>query len=180
VHLAFAQQHALERREQALAALRRVEGAKRTVVRQHLQERQQRRNGVLQGLVQRQHLAGHLGPHRAGVIRLFQVAIALEQVEDGEVGRGLAVGDRSALQRPPAPRGVGMHKLIGQARLAHAGLTHQRHHLAVPGRRLRQRLVQGVELVPPPDKARQPPHGGGLQAPPLRTRPHQLKDVHQL
>ena len=26
-----------------------------------------------------------------------------------------------------------MHKLIGQARLAHAGLAHQRHDLAVPG-----------------------------------------------
>ena len=68
LHLAFAQQHALERLERALAALRRVEGAKRTVVRQHLQEGQQRREGVLQGLVERQHLAGHLGPHRAGVI----------------------------------------------------------------------------------------------------------------
>ena len=33
LHLAFAQQHALERLERALAALRRVEGAKRTVVR---------------------------------------------------------------------------------------------------------------------------------------------------
>src|SRR6266508_1810690 len=49
-----------------------------------------------------------------------------------------------------------MDELINQARLAHAGLAHQRHHLAVPGLRLRQRLVQGVELVLPPDEARQP------------------------
>ena len=68
LYLAFAQQHALERLKRALATLRRIEGAKRTVVRQHLQEGQQRREGVLEGLVERQHLAGHLGPHGAGVI----------------------------------------------------------------------------------------------------------------
>ena len=162
--------------ERALAALRRVEGAKRTVLRQHLQEGQQRREGVLQGLVERQHLAGHLGPHRAGVVPLVEVTVALEQVDDGEVGRRLAIGHRGALQHPPALRGVGMDKLIDQARLAHTGLAHQRHHLAVPGCRLRQRLVQGLELVLPPHKARQPPGGSGLEAPPQRTGPHQLKD----
>ena len=179
LHLAFAQQHALEGLEGALAALRRIEGAKRTVLRQHLQERQQRREGVLQGLVERQHLAGHLGPHRAGVILLVEVAVALEQVKDGEVGCRLAVGHRGALQHQPALGGVGMDKLIGQARLAHARLAHQRHHLAVPGRRLRQRLVQGRELGLPPDKARQPPGGGGLQAPPQRGDPDQLKRLHR-
>ena len=166
--------------QRALAALRRVEGAKRTVVRQHLQERQQRREGVLEGLVERQHLAGHLGPHRAGVVPLVEVAVALEQVDDGEVGRRLAVGHRGALQHQPALGVGGMDELIGQTRLAHAGLAHQRHHLAVPGCRLRQRLVQGLELVLPPDKARQPPGGCGLQAPPERTGPHQLKDLHGL
>ena len=57
-----------------------------------------------------------------------------------------------------------MHKLIGQARLAHPRLAHQGHHLAVPGPRLHQRLVQGVEFGLAPHKARQPPHGGGLYA----------------
>ena len=73
-----------------------------------------------------------------------------------------------------------MHKLIGQARLAHARLAYQCHHLAVPGFRLRQRLVQSLQLGLPPDKARQPPGSRRLQAPPQRTRPHQLKDVHGL
>ena len=71
-----------------------------------------------------------------------------------------------------------MHELIGQARLAHASLAYQRHHLAVPGLRLRQRLVQGLQFVLPPDKARQPPGGGSLQAPPQCGDPYQLKRLH--
>ena len=68
LHLAFAQQHALEAVERALAPLRRIELQKRAVLRQGVQQRQQRREGVLEGLVQRQHLPGHLGPDGARVI----------------------------------------------------------------------------------------------------------------
>ena len=84
LHLAFAQQHALEPVERALAALRRVEVQKGTVVRQRLQERQQRREGLLEGLVQRQHLPGDLGPDGAGVIAVLHMAVALQQVETGK------------------------------------------------------------------------------------------------
>jgi len=75
---------------------------------------------------------------------------------------------------------MGMHELIDQARLAHTRLTHQRYYLALAGPCLRQRLVQGRELVLSPHKARQPPHGCGLEAPPERGDPDQLKDVHRL
>ena len=107
LHLAFAQQHALEGVERALAALRRVELQERAVLRQGVQERQQRREGVLEGLVQRQHLPGHLGPDGAGVVAVLDMAVALEQVDDREIGRGLAVGHRGALQHPPALGAVG-------------------------------------------------------------------------
>ena len=73
-----------------------------------------------------------------------------------------------------------MDKLIGQARLAHAGLAHQRHYLAVPACRLRQRPMQSLELGLPSHKARQPPCRGGLEAPPQCTGPHQLKDIHRV
>ena len=76
LHLAFPDQQALERVQGAPTALRRVEGTKGAVVRQHLQERQQRREGVLEGLVERQHLPGHLGPHGAVVVVLLKVAVA--------------------------------------------------------------------------------------------------------
>ena len=168
LHLAFAQQHALEGRRACAGAAAVDRAAKRAVVRQGLQQRQQRRDGVLEGLVQRQHLPGDLGPDGAGVVAVLDVAVALEQVDDGEVGRGFAIGHRGALQhrqpcvwwcdgrthrpgatcppppRPPAPP-------PGRARL-----------------RLRQRLVQWLQLGLPPDKARQPaprrPASGGAVA----------------
>src|SRR5262249_21913958 len=52
--LAFTQQHALERREGALAALGGIELAERAVVGQGVQEREQGRDRVLEGRVQRQ------------------------------------------------------------------------------------------------------------------------------
>jgi hypothetical protein len=60
--LAFAQQHALEPVERALAPLRWVEVAKRALLRQHLQQRQEGREHVLEGLVEGEHLPGHLLP----------------------------------------------------------------------------------------------------------------------
>ena len=152
--------------ERALAALRRVQVQKGAVVRQGVQERQQRREGLLEGLVQGQHLPRDLGPDGARVIAVVHMAVALEQVDDGEVGRGLAVGHRGALQHPPALGAVGVDTLIDQARLAHARLPHQGHHLAVA----RPAPVPGPGAAPPapccrPTKRRQAPRGRGLQAP---------------
>src|SRR5262249_5806505 len=65
LHLTFAQQHALERCERALAALGRIELAERALVRQRVEQCEERRQGVVQGLVQGQYLAGHLGAHGA-------------------------------------------------------------------------------------------------------------------
>ncbi len=118
----------------------------RAVFRQGVQERQQRRDGVLEGRVERQHLPGHLGPDGARVIVLLHVAVALEQVDDREVGRGLAVGHRGAFEHQPALGVVGVDELIDQARLPHARLPDQRHDLAMPRPGLLQRLLQRRQL----------------------------------
>ena len=91
--LAFTQQHALQGVERALAALRRVKRQKGAVVREGIQQPQQRWNRHLEGRVERQHLPGHLGAGRARVVAVLQVAVPPEEVEHREVGRGLAVGD---------------------------------------------------------------------------------------
>ena len=91
LHLTFAQQHALERLERALAALRRIEAAKRTVLRQDLQEGEQRRNRVLEGLIQGQHLAGHFGPDSAHFILVLHMAVAPQEIEHREIGGRLAI-----------------------------------------------------------------------------------------
>ena len=118
----------------------------RAVLRQGIQQRQQGRDGVLEGLVERQHLPGHLGADGARVVAVLDVAVALEQVEHREVGRGLAVGHRGALQHQPALGVVGVDELVDQARLAHAGLAHQRHHLACPAPARCQGLLQRLQL----------------------------------
>ena len=69
--------------------MRRVEPQEGTVIRERVEQGQQRRDGVLEGLVQRQQLPGHLGAQGAGVVALVDMGIAPEQVEHGEVGVAL-------------------------------------------------------------------------------------------
>src|SRR5262249_49749104 len=91
--LALAQEYALEGIERALTPLGRIELEERAVLRQRVQERQQGRDRILEGRVERQHLPGHLGPYGACVVALFHVAVALQQVDDREIGRRFAVRD---------------------------------------------------------------------------------------
>ena len=124
LHLAFAQQHALEPVERALAALRQIKLEKGAVVRRGVQGRQQGREGVLQRLVERDNLPGDLGPDGAYVVAVVGMAVALQQVDDGELGRGLAVGHRGALQHTPALGVMGVDTLVHQAGLAHTRFPH--------------------------------------------------------
>ena len=180
LHLTFAQQHALQAVERASAPLRRVEGAKRAVLRQGVQERQQGGDGLLQGGVERQHLPRHSGPDGAGVVAVLHLDIALQQVEHREVRRGFAVGHRGALEHQPALGAVRVDHFVHQARLAHAGLAEERHHLPVPGARPLQRLVQRRQLRLPAHKAGEPAGDCGLQAPADGAGPDQLEDLHGL
>src|SRR5262249_53925386 len=74
--LALAQQYALEGSERVLAALRGIELQKGVVYRKGVEQRQECRNRVLEGGVERPHVLRHLGLDGAGVLALLQVAIA--------------------------------------------------------------------------------------------------------
>jgi hypothetical protein len=89
--LTLTQEHALERLEGALAPLRGIELQERAVLRQRVEERQQRRDRLLESRVERQHLTSHLRADRVRVVALIHVAVALEQVDHREVRRRLAV-----------------------------------------------------------------------------------------
>jgi hypothetical protein len=141
LHLTFAQQHALQAVERAPAPLRRIEREKRAVLWQGVQEGQEGRDRLLQGGVEREHLPGHTSPDSTRVVTVLHLDVALQQVEHREVRRGFAVGHRGALQHPPALSTVRVDHLVDQARLAHAGLAEERHHLPVPGASPLQRLV---------------------------------------
>jgi hypothetical protein len=110
--LALAQQHPLKAGERVLAALRSVELPEGTVRGQRVEQREECGNRVLESMVERQHLLRHFGLNGAGVFALLQVAIAPQQVADREVGCGLAVGYRGAVEHQPA-LGVGrLDKLV--------------------------------------------------------------------
>ena len=65
LHLALPQQEPLHGVEGAPAALGRIEGRPLRVIGRHVEQRQERRQAVLQRPVQRQELARHLLAHRA-------------------------------------------------------------------------------------------------------------------
>ena len=100
--LAFSKEQSLDRLQGALPALGRVEGVPRGIVDGDVQQRQERRQERLQRAVQRQELAGHALADRPRVVTLLDPAIRLQQLDDGQVRRGLPVRDRAALEHQPA------------------------------------------------------------------------------
>ena len=73
-----------------------------------------------------------------------------------------------------------MGELVEEARLPHPGFADDRDHLTVPGPRLRQGLVQGLELCLPPHEGRQPPRRKRLQARTGRAGADQLIHLHRI
>ena len=170
LHLALAQQQALERLQRALAPLRGIEGQEQTVLRQGVQQREQRGDRLLECLVQGQDLPRDLGADGARLVAVLHVAIAPEQVNDREVRGGFTVGHRHAFQHPPALGVMGVDEFVDQAGLPHPGLPDQRHDLALARSSPLERLAQGGQLRVTPHKARQAPGHPRLEAGPQRTR----------
>ena len=162
LHLAFAQQDALQRLQGAAPPLQGVQGQERTVGRQGFEQGEHGRHGVLEGVIQRQDLPGDLGPDRAEVIAVLDVTVGFEQVTDRQVGGGLAVGHGATLQPQPALRVVRVEELVDQARFAHPGLAQEGDDLPLAGPGPCQGLLQRLQLGLPPHKGRQPPRDRGL------------------
>ena len=87
----------------------------RAVLGQGVEEGQQGRDGILERGIQGQHLPGQLGPDGAGVIAVFDMTVALEQVNDGEVGRRLAIRHGGTLEHQPPLGVVRVQELVDQA-----------------------------------------------------------------
>jgi hypothetical protein len=97
LHLTLAQQQMLDGFEDTPAALLGIERLPLGVLDRHLQQRQKGRERRLQGPVERQQLACDLLTPAADVVLGVDLEVALEQVEDGQVGGGLAVGHGATL-----------------------------------------------------------------------------------
>ena len=141
------------------------------VLDRHVQEREEGRQGRPEGRIQGEELAGELLADLAPVVAVVNLEVGLEQVAHGEVGRGLAVGDRAAFEHEPVVGVMGAGELVDQAGLAHPRLPNDRHDLAVAGASALQGLAQGLDLRLPPDEAGEPTGRKRLQTRPGGAAP---------
>ena len=190
--LALPQQQALQGVERALPSLGGIEGRKRAVRGERVQQRQQGRDGVPQALVERQHVPGDLGADRARVVAVRDLEVRLEEIDDRQVRGRLPVRHGEALEDEPSLGAMGMDELVEEAGLPHAGLPDDGHDLAVPAAGslegpLEQPpthtaaapgslegALQLLHLDVAPDEPGEPLGGGGAQARPQGSSPDQL------
>src|SRR5438132_1367398 len=121
-----------------------VERAPRSIVDGYIEQCQQRRERRLQSLVQREQLARHLLTDLAEVVPVLDLEVTLEEIDDRQVARRLAVRHRRALQNQPALHAMGVGEFVDEARLAHPGLADDRHQLTVTAA---GELLRAVEVV---------------------------------
>src|SRR5262249_23939200 len=91
LYLALAQQQTLHCVHDVLTALESVELLLGRILYRHLQQRQEGWQRRPEGLIEREQLAGDLLTDAARIITLFDLEVAVEQVDDREIGGGLAV-----------------------------------------------------------------------------------------
>ena len=179
--LTLPEEQALDGLQGALAALWWIEGLPRLILDGHVQERQEGWEGWPKGCVQCQGASDEPLTDTPLVIALLDLEVAPEQVADGEVGRGLAVGDRAAFELEPALGVMGPCKLVEEARFAHTRLTNDRHDLPVAALRPDPGPGAGPRVPPAALQKRVSPRAatpasasGWRQHQPARTRPRAL------
>src|SRR5439155_7398941 len=111
LHLALAQQEALDGLDGALAALRGIEILPVPILDRHVQEREEGRQSWPEGRIQGKELAGELLADLAPVVAVVNLEVGLEQVTHREVSGGLAVGDRAAFEHEPVMGMMGADEL---------------------------------------------------------------------
>ena len=173
----LAQQEPSHRVQCALPSLHRAESPPLAVVHRHVDQRQERRQGRPERLVQREELAGDTLAYLAEIVAVLDLEVALEQVDRRQIAGGLAVGDRGALEDQPSRQAVRLDELVDQPGLADAGLADDRHDLAVPLSTLGVRAAQLLQLRVAADEARQTAADGGLEPRPRRAEPRDLVDL---
>jgi hypothetical protein len=102
--LALPEEQALDRVQSLPSTLRRIEGLPGLVVDGDIEQRQERRQEGVQRAVQCQQLARHALADGPRVIALLDAAIGLEQLDDRQIRRRLAIRDRPTLEHEPSVR----------------------------------------------------------------------------
>jgi hypothetical protein len=109
--LALPQEESLQGVDRALPPLWWGEGLPCAVFDRYVEERQDRRQRRLEGVVEREELRRDLLPDRAGFVLVTHLKVVAEEVHHRKVGRGRAVRDGGRLQDQPAVGPVGVRDL---------------------------------------------------------------------
>jgi hypothetical protein len=109
-----------------------------------------------------------------------ELEVVLQQLDDGRIGCGLAVGDRRRFQDEPADGAMRLSELPVETRLADPGLAHDRHHLSMPLPRQGERLDELLYFDAATHEFRQAPSRGGLKAGARHSCSAQLVDLDGL
>ena len=174
----FAQQQPRDRLERPLPSDLRVHLHQRCRGRCHAQEGQQVGQRLFQAAIEREHLTGDLFLPGALIVLGGDLHIVLQQLNQRQIRRRLAMRDGEGLQHQSAALGEEV-KLIAQARFSHPRLPHHRDDLPMPLPGSRPGPVQVLQLALAADKAHQPAAGRHVQARPQWPHPHDLIDVHR-
>ena len=113
--LALAQEDPLDGGEGPAAALGRRKPEEGALLGQGIEEPEDRRDCLLEALVERQEVARDLRSDGADVVGRLDPKVGTEQIDHWQVRRPLAVGDGAALEREPAARVVRVNELVEQA-----------------------------------------------------------------
>src|SRR6266849_2094497 len=133
LHLALAQQQTLHRVQDVLTALESVEMLPCRILDRCLQQRQEGWQSRPESLIEREQLAGDLLTDASPIIALFDLEVDVEQVDDRELGCGLAARHRRGLEGEPVFGPMRMDKLSEQSSLPPLWLPCRRGHLPVTG-----------------------------------------------
>jgi hypothetical protein len=115
LHLTFAHEDPSERVQGALAALGRLDRLPRGVLDRHLEERQERRRGGREGVIEAVEVCAHLVADSRPIPAVVEVEVALEQIENRQIRGGLAVRGALRLQDQPRRRQGATDALVAQA-----------------------------------------------------------------
>src|SRR5205807_8869461 len=180
LHLALAEEKALDRVQRSLPPLWRIEARPLLVLDGHVEECEQRRQCRLQCAVQRKQLARDFLADLAQVVAGLDLKIAAQQLDDQEIRRRLAIRGASSFDHKATFRAMRTRELPEQTRFADTGLAHDRDDLAVTVSGEVERLRESSNLTRPSDKLREPARDVRVEARARWIPADQLVDVNRL
>ena len=150
------------------------------VVSRQVQDGQHGDDGRLQRRVERPELARDLGPHAGGFVAVIDLEVGLEQLDDREVRRGLAVRDGPGLEDEPVARMMGVREFPEHPGFSQTGLAHKSHDLTLSGRCARKGGRQQLHLGLAADETGETAERGYLKPCPRVAEADNLVNFHRL